>query len=282
MNNIDQIISEAQTAATPTIPSNLTMIVTDFSYEAYIEAGHTNETLVRDGLAKLNTPPAPSPSTSMAPAPAPIAPAPAPAPMAVIEAAPLAPIDMSMGAMMNQGFTVDTWVKTSFYGLSIGKELCQPFEAEINMFEGQGFKPNQSIRYGANPVNYDKTFDGITAEDGAPWASRVSSARGIDPKCRPYRSVQVAMTATHDIVSSEGGTVLAKAGSIIGYTTSITGWAEWESFYRNCVGEGVLNSNVRVKVSNNPKSKGANTWGILRWELLRTEVEVKKTSRDKK
>lgn len=291
MNNIDQMINNAQSAAnaTPSSPAapastgKLVMIATDFSYEAYIQAGHNDETLVRDGLAKIEAAPAaPAPSAPAAPA-APASPASPATPnspvayqapeqnTAMVDPAMLAPMDMSMDAMMAQGFSVDAWVKTGFHGLALEDKLCQGFKAVIKMIDGQGFKPCQSIRYGTNPVNYDKTFDGITAEDGSPWANKIMAARGIDPKCRPYRSVQIAMELLEDAVALDGKTVLAKAGSVVGYATSVTGWGEWESFYRSCVSDNRIGSDVEVSVSNVSKEKGANQWGIMRWELAIAE-----------
>ena len=101
-------------SAAPATPK-LVMIATDYTYEQYIAAGHTDETLVSSGFAKMETPtpaaPTPAPAATApsgapkpgipkpnvpsaapaAPTPAPAAPTPAPAAPAAPTPAPAAP-----------------------------------------------------------------------------------------------------------------------------------------------------------------------------------------------
>lgn len=176
---------------------------------------------------------------------------------------------MSMEALMAGGMTVDVWVKVKEFGLIVGQtqELVPSFKAYIDMTDGVGFSPKQSIKAG-NPAQYWSTYDGAMSDKGIPWNEAIQKAVALDPKARPYRSVDVPMVLLEDVKSPKGNE-LAKAGQRIGYSTSTTNWAAWESFYKAVAAAGLLNECVEVEVSFEPKSnKNGNNWGIMTWKLL--------------
>ena len=184
---------------------------------------------------------------------------------AVVPAGP----KMSMEALMAGGMTVDVWVKCKEFGLLVGQttELVPEFKAYIDMTDGVGFSPKQSIKAG-NPAQYWSTYDGAMSDKGIPWNEAIQKAVALDPKARPYRSVDVPMVLLEDVVSPKG-TVLAKAGNRLGYSTSTTNWAAWETFYKSVATAGHLGKCVEVKIGFESKSnKNGNTWGIMTWELI--------------
>ncbi|AJD82955.1 hypothetical protein PJWF_00061 [Achromobacter phage JWF] len=176
---------------------------------------------------------------------------------------------MSMETLMAGGMTVDVWVKCKEFGLLVGQtqELVSSFKAYIDMTDGVGFSCKQSIKAG-NPAQYWSTYDGAMSDKGVPWNEAIQKAVALDPKARPYRSVDVPMVLLEDIKSPKG-VELAKAGQRAGYSTSTTNWSAWESFYKAVQNAGLLGKCVEVVVSFEAKSnKNNNTWGIMTWELV--------------
>lgn len=263
------------------------MIDTQYTFEEYQEVGHTEESLVAEGLARYvevaDKPAGPSGpkgpvKTAVAQhvqaqvnqvaayqAPTTLTAGNVPADVAAMAV----PMTMSMENLLAQGVSADNWVKTGFHGLSIDEVLVNDFKAVINMTERMGFQPCQSIRFGEQPnVQYDSTVDGVTAKSGKTWPVAIMQARAIDPKCRPYRSVTLTMTALEDITACKGGKVVVPAGTIIGYATSVTGWANWEKFYKACVLSQRLNGDVFVNVGCDSRKKGSSEWGVMCWDII--------------
>lgn len=189
---------------------------------------------------------------------------------AVVAAGP----KMSMESLMAGGMTVDLWVKVKEFGLLVGQttELVPSFKAYIDMTDGVGFSPKQSIKAG-NPAQYWSTYDGTTSDKGVPWNEAIQKAVALDPKARPYRSVDVPMVLLED-VKSPSGKELAKAGQKLGYSTATTNWGAWESFYKAVAQAGLLGKCVEVTVGFEPRSnKNNNTWGIMTWTLIGEMVQ---------
>jgi len=181
---------------------------------------------------------------------------------------------MSMDQLMAGGMTVDIWVKCKEFGLVVGQtqELVSSFKVYIDMTDGVGFSCKQSIKAG-NPAQYWSTYDGAMSDKGIPWNEAIQKAVALDAKARPYRSVDVPMVLMEDVKSPKG-TELAKAGQRLGYSTSTTNWAAWESFYKAVVSAGLVGKCVEVEVSFEAKTnKNNNTWGIMTWKLLGEMVQ---------
>jgi hypothetical protein len=180
----------------------------------------------------------------------------------------------SMDQLMTGAMNVDIWAKVKEYGLLVGgEELLQEFEGYIDMTEGIGFAVKMSIKAG-NPAQYWSTYDGVTSDKGIPWNEAVAKAGAIDNKQKPYRSVDVPIVLTKDLVSPKGVT-LAKEGTRVGYATSTTNWREWQDFYQRVVQEGLLGARVLVKVtSKRMTNKAGNAWGVMCFESLGEYVEV--------
>ena len=179
------------------------------------------------------------------------------------------PMQMSMENFMAMGLAVDVWLKPDYTGMTIGEDTTpvEFLDVEIDMTENVGFVLVMAIRYGANPVKYNFTKDFVTDKDGQPWNNALMAAYSIDPSVNPYRAVQIPMTVLAEAKNLKG-TVVAEAGSRMGYTTSVTGWSAWLDFYQQVLKAGLLNQRVAVRLTNVPKVKNNNKWGIITFKLL--------------
>lgn len=179
------------------------------------------------------------------------------------------PMEMTMDKFMEMGLAVDAWLKPDFQGMTIGDSpiAVVSIDVEIDMTEKRGFTLIQAIRYGQDPVRYDYTTDNQTSKDGLPWFNILSAAYAVDPTVQPYRAAQIPMTVVADAVNLKNE-VVAKAGTRLGYTTSVTGWAPFEGLYRDCQRAGWIGQKVIVRLTNEGKVKGTNKWGIVKFELL--------------
>ena len=179
------------------------------------------------------------------------------------------PMEMTMAKFMELGLAVDAWLKPDFQGMTIGDSpiAVVHVDVEIDMTEKRGFTLIQAIRYGQDPVRYDYTTDNQTSKDGLPWFNVLSAAYAVDPSVQPYRAAQIPMTVVADAVNLKNE-VVAKVGTRLGYTTSVTGWSAFEGLYRDCQRAGWIGQKVIVRLTNEGKVKGTNKWGIVRFELL--------------
>ena len=179
------------------------------------------------------------------------------------------PMEMTMDKFMEMGLAVDAWLKPDFQGMTIGDSpiAVVSIDVEIDMTEKRGFTLIQAIRYGQDPVRYDYTTDNQTSKDGLPWFNVLSAAYAVDPSVQPYRAAQIPMTVVADAVNLKNE-VVAKVGTRLGYTTSVTGWSAFESLYRDCQRAGWIGQKVIVRLTNEGKVKGTNKWGIVKFELL--------------
>jgi len=179
--------------------------------------------------------------------------------------------DMSMESLDAMGLQVDHWLKPDFVGMTVGEtpSIVDHIIAEIELTQNIGFVLGFGLRYGKNPPNYDFTPDGLTsAKTGGLWVNALAQATAVDPEARPYRSAQLVFTAL-DTVKSQDGSLLVEVGETVGYTTPQSNWAEWSKFYRTCAKEGLLNTTVKVKLTNIPRTKDSNKWGVVKIELLK-------------
>ena len=179
------------------------------------------------------------------------------------------PMEMTMDRFMEMGLAVDAWLKPDFQGMTIGENAVAVMhvDVEIDMTEKKGFTLIQALRYGENPVRYDYTTDNMVSKDGTPWLQVLGAAYAVDPTVQPYRAAQIPMTVIEDAVNLKNE-VVAKVGTRLGYTTSVTGWAPFEALYRECARQNILGQKVIVRLTNEGKVKGTNKWGIVKFELL--------------
>ena len=176
---------------------------------------------------------------------------------------------LSMETIGGGSLSVDAWVKVNEDGLKIGDSaLISSLVVSMEMTDGRGFMVKKSIKAGKTPVQYFSTYDGVTAVSGGSWETAVARALAIDPTAREYRCVDLPFRLEEVAVDIKGKEV-AKPGTMLGYSTSTTNWANWEKFYKEVVAAGLMGQEVMVKLTAQERTnKSMQKWGVIVFELL--------------
>lgn len=184
------------------------------------------------------------------------------------------PVALSMETMAAGSMSVDAWFKVKEDGLKIGDMagLLEEVTAVLDMTPGQGFILKYGIKNG-NPAQYAYTTDMVNANTGGSWAAAQAKINALNPSqpAAPYRCVDLPFKLVEDVVVGKGdkAKTVAKAGDVIGYTTSTTNWKNWEVFYKDVTKAGLMDQEVLVKLTAEPKvNKAGNTWGVIKIELI--------------
>lgn len=189
--------------------------------------------------------------------------------------APAAPVALSMESMAQGSMSVDNWFKVKEDGLKIGDMagLLDSVTAVIDMTAGSGFILKYGVKNG-NPAQYAYTVDLANANGGGSWAAAMQRVQALDPSkpVAPYRCVDLPFELIEDVVVKT--VTVAKAGDMIGYTTSTTNWKNWEEFYKDVSKAGLMGQKVVVNLTAQPRTnKAGNAWGVLKMELVGAHVE---------
>jgi len=184
---------------------------------------------------------------------------------------------LSMETLMMGSMSVDGWLKPKEYGLAVGDNpgLVGSIKVILDMTDGIGFVSKMAIK-GGNPAQYAYTTDLVNAIGGGSWEAAQARIRALDPKASPYRAVDLPFTLLEDVVvtppgapAGTAGTVVAKAGQRMGYTTSTTNWSNWETFYRDCVQKGLIGKRVELTIGAQRRTnKNNNAWGVMTFALI--------------
>lgn len=174
---------------------------------------------------------------------------------------------LDLDSVIDQFTPVDHWLKSKEAGFLVGLDTDNYVktipDVEItlsNVFLYYG------LRYGSNPVNYHKSADRVTdLNSGESWPQLIERAKQLDSKVRgDYPCADITMTCTKDLVVD--GTTLAKAGDVLGYTTSVTGFSEFVKFAKAVKGQdpSLESQPVVVDIKCEKRHKaGVNPWGVL-------------------
>ena len=186
-----------------------------------------------------------------------------------------APVALTMETMSQGAMSVDNWFKVKEDGLKIGDMagLIESVEAVIDMTAGSGFILKYGVKNG-NPAQYAYSVDLANANGGGTWAAAMQRVQALDPSkpVAPYRCVDLPFKLVDAVVAK--GVTVAKAGDMIGYTTSTTNWKNWEDFYKDCAKAGLIGKEVLVKLSAQARTnKAGNNWGVLKMELIGEYVQ---------
>jgi len=186
-------------------------------------------------------------------------------------------LDMSLtGFLKSGGLSPDKWVQVKDTGFRLDKNekaLIEEVEVDIDFINVKLFQGLRIALLG-NKYEYIKTYDGRTeAKTGQAWGAAVAEANGrsISPQ-NPYRGADILMVNTSEVTQ---GKSKIEAGTKLGYTTSITGFAPFQSFLAGLIEAGKvtvgadgqsLSGTVRTKVTHEAKSNADYEWGILNFE----------------
>jgi hypothetical protein len=194
-----------------------------------------------------------------APVPVPVAPQ-----AGAVATVPARGTPMTLADLNTGGLTVDHFLKVNQFGLTFDKDetLHQEILVDIDLSR---VVVCETIKFGKNPVNYLKTYDGVVCASGGSWAAAVQRAQAIEPGARPYKSVEIPMTNVSEIKLKDK---VIPAGAKIGHSTSTTNKAHFQSLLDDVAKAGLtLTSTVRVKIGRESKEKNGNKWGLVTFKL---------------
>lgn len=183
---------------------------------------------------------------------------------------------LTMEQLANGSVAVDRWLKVNAAGLfnfTNKGASCEEIKVKIDMTEGIGFRPCQSVRWGSPNAEYAKSYDGVNTSNGGLWAATVEKARMVEESAKrqfkgAYPSVEIAMTLIEDAKDLKGA-VLEKAGVTMGVGTSVTNWKNWLRFYNEVSQRGLLGKEVEVKIGFQIGEKqGVQPWGLYTFTLV--------------
>ena len=176
----------------------------------------------------------------------------------------------SMAAVAESGgISVDDYLRMDQAGFQLGdmKKYFEEFEAELDMTE---VIPIYSARgeAGGN-TKFLKSYDGLTeARLGTNFQQAVAHLEATTKCSGIYQTVEIPLTLLDD-VKDTAGTVGATEGARIGITPSVTGFKEFQSFYRQLQKQGLQEATVKVRVKHLMRTnKNNNKWGVATFELL--------------
>lgn len=178
---------------------------------------------------------------------------------------------LSMDQMATNHFAPTKWLKVSKEGDGLkidSSPLYDELEVIINMTEVQ---PSKSVKYGASPAKYIKSYDGVTTVHGDNFAAKVQEAYRQDPKCKGvYNSADIPMRMAEDLASSKKNdeTVYATTEDVIGHSLSTTNFGEWANFYKRLQAQGLTKATVKVKLTCKKRTGNGNTWGVVCFDLV--------------
>lgn len=188
------------------------------------------------------------------------------------------PVDMSLGSFLTAGgINPDKWLQVKDTGLKLDKNDKNTFDeftgevdfSKVKMFVGL------RISLPGSKYEYIKSYDGRTeAKTGQNWNVAVAeaNARAQSPSTT-YRGADI-LVVTDKVI--EQGSAKIPAGTKVGYTTSITGFAPFQSLLQTLVEAGDvsvgagdrLSGTVTLKLSHEAKKNADYEWGVVNFEKV--------------
>lgn len=182
--------------------------------------------------------------------------------------------NMSEDAFLNPGgMTCETYIQVRDTGIKLSKDwngVIDEFEAILDLSDIQYF---MGIRKEVGTqVSYAKSYDGSSeARTGAPFVQVVEEFKRTSQKpADPYRGADVPMTLTADYSDPHKQPGKSyPAGTVIGWTTSITGFKPFAAFVRKLKEAGLGKAQVKIKVTHQPRKNAANQpYGVLDFDVI--------------
>ena len=172
---------------------------------------------------------------------------------------------------LNSGLNVDGFIQSKFEGLTLksnadiakGASLIESMLVKFTIGDGINYDVQvcEAAKYG-DPAVYIKTYDGVKEAKGGSWEAAVAKGKAADgDKFYTYKSADISMTLVEDLKDITGKTV-AEKGNRIGNSISATGMKNLRNLIEQVKKEGLLNAEIEVKVTNEPKTAKGKNWGI--------------------
>jgi hypothetical protein len=171
------------------------------------------------------------------------------------------------------GIRPDKWLQVKDAGIRIDRDdkaFVTEFTADFDLSEFKLFWGSRA-EFAGNNVQYAKSYDGKLTDKGENFNQVLAEFKAGSVKdASPYRGADIIATLDEDV--TQGKTVVP-AGTRIGYSTSITGFAPFQTFLANMKKQGKLRAEgdgdiVKVKITHQLKTnpKGQD-YGILLFDL---------------
>lgn len=171
------------------------------------------------------------------------------------------------------GIRPDKWLQIKDTGIRVDKDdkaFVTEFVGDLDLSSVQLFWGARA-EFAGNNVVYTKSYDGKTTVKGEPFQAvlrefKENSLKNADP----YRGADILVTLTEDVIQ---GKTTVPAGTKVGYSTSITGFAPFQSFLAEMKKSGRLRDLgdgdvVKVKVTHELRTNKANQdYGVLLFSL---------------
>jgi hypothetical protein len=184
---------------------------------------------------------------------------------------------MSLDAFLNPGgMECDSYVNVSAAGIKLDKDwmgYLDEFEAILNLSEVQFFI---GIRKEVgSQVSYAKSYDGQTTARNENFAAVVDEFKRTSQKpADTYRGADIPLTLTQGYKDPKGKGEI-EADSIVGLTTSITGFRPFAAFAKKLRTAGLANTPVRVRVKHSPRKNAQNQpYGVCEFDVIETLAEA--------
>lgn len=171
------------------------------------------------------------------------------------------------------GIRPDKWLQVKDAGIRIDRDdkaFVTEFVADLDLSQVLLFWGARA-EYAGNKVVYTKSYDGKVTTKSENFNSVLAEFKANSLKnADPYRGADILLTLPDDV--TQGKTTIA-AGTRLGYSTSITGFAPFQGFLQamkkagkfHAVGDG---ETVRVRVKHDMRTNNANQdYGVLLFEL---------------
>lgn len=179
--------------------------------------------------------------------------------------------NMSMDAFLNPGgMEVQSYVQVKEGGIKLDKDwtgFLDEFEAILTLSEVQFF---MGIRKEVgSQVTYAKSYDGQTTSRGENFATIVEQFKRESQKpADTYRGADIPLTLTQGYKDPKGKGEF-DADTVVGLTTSITGFKPFAAFAKKLQLAGLANTPVKVKVKHSPRKNAAGqAYGVCEFDVI--------------
>jgi hypothetical protein len=185
--------------------------------------------------------------------------------------------NMSLDAFLNPGgMECDSYVNVSAAGIKLDKDwmgYLDEFEAILNLSEVQFFI---GIRKEVgSQVSYAKSYDGQTTARNENFAAVVDEFKRTSQKpADTYRGADIPLTLTQGYKDPKGKGEI-EADSVVGLTTSITGFKPFAAFAKKLQAAGLANTPIKVRVKHSPRKNAQNQpYGVCEFDVIETLAEA--------
>lgn len=180
---------------------------------------------------------------------------------------------ISMDAIANSGgMDVETYATVNAFGIRLSKDwsgFIDTFKARLDLREVAAFMGIQKT-IGKN-VEYAKTYDGVSTSRGENWATVVADYKANSQKeANTYPGADIPVTLLEGYADPKDPKKAYEADTVVGITTSITGFKPWKAFYKKLQQAGLTTSVIDIEVKHSPRKNAANQeYGVYEFDILK-------------